>query len=49
MPGGGSCGVFGDGEGRLLPFAGVEVLPGRLEQWARGVAKLQPHIRVELA
>lgn len=38
-----------DGQGQLLPFAGVEVLPGRLEQWARGVAKLQPHIRVELA
>ena len=38
-----------DRQGKLLPFAGVEVLPGRLEQWARGVAKLQPHIRVELA
>ena len=35
--------------GETLPFAGTEVLPGRLEEWARGVAKMQPHIRVELA
>lgn len=38
-----------DGEGGLLPFAGTEVLPSRLEQWARGVSKMQPHIVVELA
>lgn len=38
-----------DAQGRMLTFAGVEVLPGRLEEWARGVAKMQPHIRVELA
>lgn len=37
------------GQGELLPFGGVEVVPWRLEEWARGVARLQPHIRVELA
>lgn len=38
-----------DGKGELLPFGGTEVVPWKLEDWARGVAKLQPHIRVELA
>lgn len=38
-----------DGKGGLLPFAGTEVLPSRLEQWARSVSKMQPHIVVELA
>lgn len=37
------------GRGEILPFGGVEVVPWRLEEWARGVARLQPHIRVELA
>lgn len=36
-------------KGELLPFGGTEVVPWKLEEWARGVAKLQPHIRVELA
>ncbi len=36
-------------QGQLLPFGGTEVVPWRLEEWARGVARLQPHIRVELA
>lgn len=38
-----------NGQGELVPFGGVEVVPWRLEEWARGVARLQPHIRVELA
>lgn len=37
------------GKGETLPFGGVEVVPWKLEEWARGVARLQPHIRVELA
>ena len=37
------------GKGELLPFGGTEVIPWKLEEWARGVARLQPHIRVELA
>ncbi|RYZ13865.1 MAG: hypothetical protein EON61_05730 [Alphaproteobacteria bacterium] len=41
--------VLLDGKGGLMPFGGVEVVPWRLEAWARGVARLQPHIRVELA
>lgn len=36
-------------KGELLPFGGVEVVPWKLEEWARGVARLQPHIRVVLA
>jgi hypothetical protein len=38
-----------NGKGELMPFGGVEVVPWRLEAWARGVAKIQPHILVELA
>lgn len=38
-----------DRQDMLLPFAGAEVVPWRLEEWARGVQKLHPHIRVELA
>ncbi|RYG22786.1 MAG: hypothetical protein EON93_24750, partial [Burkholderiales bacterium] len=32
-----------NGKGELMPFGGVEVVPWRLEAWARGVAKIQPH------
>lgn len=38
-----------NGKGELMHFGGVDVVPWRLEAWARGVARLQPHIRVELA
>ena len=38
-----------DRHGHLLPFPGPEVIPSPLEAWAREVAKLHPHIRVEVA
>ncbi len=38
-----------NGKGELMHFGGVDVVPWRLEAWARGVARLQPHIRVELS
>lgn len=37
-----------DAKGELMPFEGAEVVPWRLEDWARGVAKLYPHIRVDV-
>ncbi len=38
-----------NGKGEVMHFGGVDVVPWRLEAWARGVARLQPHIRVELS
>jgi len=38
-----------NGKGEVMHFGGVDVVPWRLEAWARGVAKLQPHILVELS
>ncbi|MFT3723101.1 MAG: hypothetical protein QM773_05890 [Hyphomonadaceae bacterium] len=38
-----------DRQGELMPFAGAEVVPWRLEAWAREIGKLQPHIRIEMA
>lgn len=35
--------------GELMPFAGSEVTPWPYDDWAIGVAKLYPHIRVEVA
>lgn len=38
-----------DARGELMPFGGTEVVPWRLEKWAREVAQRYPHIRVEMA
>lgn len=38
-----------DRHGELMPFGGTEVVPWRLEKWARDVAQRYPHIRVEMA
>jgi hypothetical protein len=38
-----------DAKGDLMPFPGVEVMPWRFEDWARGVAKIYPHIRLDVA
>lgn len=38
-----------DGKGDLLPFPGAEVMGWRVEDWARGVARLYPHISVDVA
>jgi hypothetical protein len=38
-----------DLRGKLLPFADAEVAPWPYPEWAHGIAKLYPHIRVEAA
>jgi len=37
-----------DAGGALIPFAGAEVTPFRMEEWAHSIAKLYPHIRVDV-
>lgn len=37
-----------DARGELMPFGGTEVVPWRLEKWAREVQQRYPHIRVEM-
>lgn len=37
-----------DRSGALMPFAGAEVTPWPYESWAQRVAKLYPHIRVDV-
>jgi hypothetical protein len=36
-----------DRRGELMPYAGAEVTPWPFADWAHGVAKRYPHIRVE--
>jgi hypothetical protein len=41
--------VLLDAKGAAIPFGGTEVIPARIEPWAREVQARHPHIRVDVA